>query len=634
MVIENVLPPFSEWFRGAAMAWLFVVLGLSAAVLLFGTAVVILRYGPVSGLKIAFRTLRGLVSDLIFISPRRVWALAWLAVKESIRRRVVAVFAVFVVLLLFAGWFLDVGSSEPAKLYLSFVITASTYLVLLLSLFLSAFSLPADIKSRTIQTIVTKPVRSSEIVLGRIVGFAIVGTVLLALMSGVSYVFVLRGLRHTHEVAAKSLKPDGPVVPGKPRALVGTTESTQGHRHRLHVDPTGEAYVDDEYGHRHAVETTSTGGETTYALGGPEGMLQARVPIYGKLRFRNRQGNDVDKGINVGDEWSYRGFIEGASPAASIWTFKNIRAERFPEDRFPDGLPVEMNIGVFRTNKGNIEKGVAGSLSVRNPRTGLTVEVGIFESKEFVPFQRLIPRKITKFSRAYVVSSKRATGNGFEYFPPQASLDQRLAARKEFDLFNDLAADGEMELWLQCLEDGQNFGAGQADMWIRAADANFAVNFFKGYLGIWLQMVLVTGFGVMFSTFLSGPVAMLATVGAMIGGMFLDFLSQLSQGAVLGGGPFESIIRLVRQDNLTTELEPGLRTTAAKMADVVAEKGLSVISLILPPFSDFSYADWVAYGFDISWDPWIVIPTVRAMAFLVPVFIAGFFFLKTREVAQ
>ena len=45
------------------------------------------------------------------------------------------------------------------------------------------------------------------------------------------------------------------------------------------------------------------------------------------------------------------------------------------------------------------------------------------------------------------------------------------------------------------------------------------MNFVKGYFGIWLQMVLVIGFGVMFSTFLSGPVAMIATVGVLLGGL-------------------------------------------------------------------------------------------------------------------
>ena len=81
------------------------------------------------------------------------------------------VFVVFVLVLLFAGWFLDSSSDHPARLYLSFVLTATELLVLLLAVFLSAFSLPNDIKSKTIHTVVTKPVRASEIVLGRILGF-------------------------------------------------------------------------------------------------------------------------------------------------------------------------------------------------------------------------------------------------------------------------------------------------------------------------------------------------------------------------------------------------------------------------------------------------------------------------------
>ena len=55
-------------------------------------------------------------------------------------------------------------------------------------------------------------------------------------------------------------------------------------------------------------------------------------------------------------------------------------------------------------------------------------------------------------------------------------------------------------------------------MYLRARDASFALNFVKGYLGIWVQMLLVTSFGVMFSTFLSGPVAMMATLAALVPG--------------------------------------------------------------------------------------------------------------------
>ena len=89
---------------------------------------------------------------------------------------------------------------------------------------------------------------------------------------------------------------------------------------------------------------------------------------------------------------------------------------------------------------------------------------------------------------------------------------------KKLDLFKDLVDDGKVEIWLQCVDDAQYFGVAQADMYLRAGDASFAVNFAKGYLGIWLQMLLVISFGVMFSTFLSGPVAMMATLASLVVG--------------------------------------------------------------------------------------------------------------------
>ena len=56
----------------------------------------------------------------------------------------------------------------------------------------------------------------------------------------------------------------------------------------------------------------------------------ARVPVYGKLGFKNRSGEDAEKGVNVGDEWTYRSFIEGGSQAAAMWTFEGITESNFP----------------------------------------------------------------------------------------------------------------------------------------------------------------------------------------------------------------------------------------------------------------------------------------------------------------
>jgi hypothetical protein len=273
-------------------------------------------------------------------------------------------------------------------------------------------------------------------------------------------------------------------------------------------------------------------------------------------------------------------------------------------------------------------------VALRNPRTGLTVEVEIFESKDFIIAKLFIPREITKFSSARMVARKIESPDGVEYVPPRETLDYTLAERKQFDLFQDLVSDGEVEVWMQCLEPSQYFGASRADLYFRAGDASFVANFFTGYLGIWFQMVLVIGFGVMFSTFLSGPVAMIATLGALVGGFFSEFMAKLARGEVLGGGPFEALTRLLNQDNLMIELEPGLKTQLAHLADRVAGVGLRVFAAILPPFDDFSYANRVAYGFDITWNPYVVIPLLRTLAFMVPVFVVGYFFLKTREVAR
>ena len=222
------------------------------------------------------------------------------------------------------------------------------------------------------------------------------------------------------------------------------------------------------------------GGTTAYKLGPPDGQFQARVPIYGKLSFTRREGKPEDQGINVGDEWSYRSFIQGRTASMAIWTFSGLRKDMFPEEQFPNGIPVEMTIEVFRTHKGNMEKGVAGTIFLENPKTHKRVTLENFPAEKFATDVHMIP---LHFSRA--------------------GRDGKI---EHYDLFRDLVSeDGQLAISLQCLECGQNFGMAQPDLYIRAADGTFEWNFVKAYVGIWLQMVLVLSLGVMFSTLRQRP---------------------------------------------------------------------------------------------------------------------------------
>ncbi|MEN6557305.1 MAG: ABC transporter permease, partial [Thermoguttaceae bacterium] len=243
--------PFLTWLLPALGSWLLVVVGVCAVVTAFGWLVAAMRHGPIRAFAVTFQVLRNAKDDLWRMSPHRVWALARLTIHESVRRRVVVVFGIFIVVLLFAGWFLDPGSADPAKLYLYFVLTATSYLVLLLALFLSSLSLPTDLKNRTMYTIVTKPVRASEIVMGRIVGFMTVSTMLLVVMGAISYVFVERGLAHIHQLTADDLQPVEGSTPGQPATLQGKTSRVHQHRHKVIVAPDGQTNVEIEQGHTH-----------------------------------------------------------------------------------------------------------------------------------------------------------------------------------------------------------------------------------------------------------------------------------------------------------------------------------------------------------------------------------------------
>jgi ABC-type transport system involved in multi-copper enzyme maturation permease subunit len=566
-----------------------------------------IKHGPSEGFYLVAKSIYGaFTEDLPAFSLRRTLAVAKVAVQEAIRNRVLVGFAVFLLLMLFAGLFLDVDNSNRAKTYISIVLTTTNYLVMLMAVFLSAFSLPNDIKYKTIYTVVTKPIRAGEIVLGRTLGFSAVGTVMLLMMGLISYVFVVRGLAHSHELSADSFatKPD---ASGKREGL---TTLDAHHRHRVIMDKNGEITSGEtelEYGHFHRIETIGEGASRTYKVGPARGDLIARAPVFGKLRRLNAAGNPTNEVFNVGDEWMYRNFIEGGNNrSAAIWTFSDVTPERYPE-----GLPLEMNLAVFRTYKGNIERGVMGEITLRNINPDAKVRSSppmTFESREFVSHRILIDRKLK--------IGKNPDGS-----------DMTL------DIFEDLVHNGQIEVSIRCIEHAQYFGVAQPDVYLRPRDSFFFANFAKGYLSVWLQMVLVTCFGVMFSTFLSGPVAMIATLCAIVLGFFGGLARDVLSKVVTGGGPIESLIRIVTQKNTQSDLDVFTPVELTiKFLDSLMLGAVEGLTYILPNYSSFDTSKFVASGYDV-YPSLVGQQLTMAVVYAISASVAAYFFLKTREIA-
>ena len=330
--------------------------------------------------------------------------------------------------------------------------------------------------------------------------------------------------------------------------------------------------------------------------------MRARVPRWGRLSFLDRQGVPKERGISVGSEWTYRSFIDGNTQATAIWTFDGISEALNSEAE--GGLPIGLIVRVFRTHKGIIGKPITGSIEVRNPETGLSSDLIFFSALDAKIDERAIPRKLTG---------------------PDNS---------ELDLYKDLvSSNGELEIRVQCMEGGQYFGFAQPDMYIRLRDASPLVNYFKVCLSIWVQMVIVIAIGVASSTLLSGPVAMLFTVSFIVLGFFRPFFVGVAQGTEYGGGPVESLYRLVTQMNVISNLEDTFLTRMIQGVDWVFQTLMLSLAQVLPDFSSLSTVDFAAYGFNVPPDR-VYQDLTMCLAYVIGMSIIGFFLFRTREVAR
>ena len=673
MVVEE-FPDFLQWLLSGSSGdtpsqpALLVLAGIALAGALLGIfvgyVVASFRHGPFEAFYVVAQVIGSAIPDFLGISFRRVWAIARLAMKEAMRRRVILVtFGIFALTLLFGGWFLNYGTTNPDRIYVNFVLWGTQLLVLLMGMLISAFSLPEDIKNKTIYTVVTKPVRSTEVVLGRIIGFGVLGTLLLTLMGLISFVFVWRGLSHTHQIGDADTqtmaefdeidqetmldKRGRRVSPGV--VMAAETDSIAGHRHRIEVVTDVRDADDDEpvndsniwksevredgrivyyrlltelrAGHVHPVTVNGDGEDAEVKLGSATGYFRARVPVYSSaLSFFDRKGQPRPKGISVGKEWEYRGYVDGGthqdptSLSEAMFTFEN-----FPKGRFAgkEILPIELTLGVFRTTKGDINKRVLGSLRFesavdKDTTSRFVSEPIIFETNEFnvqtLWISRVQPGRLVK---------------------PDGTVEKE----EFFDLFDDYGKNGDFKLFLRCEDPNQYLGCARGDIYFRANDDNYFWNFVKGYFGIWCQMMIIIALGVSLSTVLNSPVTMLAVAVALIVGFFGDFIRDLAKPDVSGGGPIESFVRLITQNNMESPLETGWATTLMEQCDNLIVYLLDKVTYLAPDFSRLNFSDFLTYGYSIDTDRILVAFSI-AIGFCIGLTILGYFCLKTREIAK
>ncbi|MGL5094350.1 MAG: hypothetical protein ACRDD1_02095, partial [Planctomycetia bacterium] len=418
----------------------------------------------------------------------------------------------------------------------------------------------------TIHTIVTKPINRLELIVGRILGFMGVFTLVLTVMGLVSVGYLY--LQVSDNVRATQWTARVPIYAAPP------------------------VFRDPE---ENKLEVRDANG-----LASPLMFMKDGVRGIG--------------GTNVGKEWSYRSHIEGETSDSASWYFN------FDPTRLAgrENVRVEFQFDIFKTTKGDPTREGAD-------KSGVFASLWFLDRASGVDLAKVFNDPNVK---QQTLEDLRAKGQLYDVVLRVNNNRTNVIENVPIDVFNS----GKVEVLAQCLTRNQFVGMAPADLYFLASEQGFVYNFFKGMVGLWLQVLLLTCVAVSASTVLKGFVTALFAVTIYILGVSYAFLLGIVYGVVKGGGPIEASIRLVTQNNQTTDLDPTIINRVAVFVDGGVLAFMEVVSRFVPDLSTLEMFSYVAEGFNIP-EALLVRNVLIICGYVVPVVIVGYFFLKTREIA-
>lgn len=155
--------------------------------------------------------------DLARFSSTRVFAVAGVSYRDAIRRRVLWITPLAIIgVLIVSQLAKPLDEQDAINKTIRIALFATAMVLTVTTIILACTTLPKEIDSRVIYTIVTKPITRLEIVLGKIIGLARVSAVILLIMGGFTYGYLLLrswSLGRVIDAKLELLSPNDPVRP-------------------------------------------------------------------------------------------------------------------------------------------------------------------------------------------------------------------------------------------------------------------------------------------------------------------------------------------------------------------------------------------------------------------------------------
>ena len=144
----------------------------------------------------------------------RIWAVAKNTVRQALRMKVAVIFVILLLVLLPVLGLTATGDGTlkgRLQTFVSYGLSLTSLLLCLLTLIVSVYSVTSDIEQRQIYTVVTKPIRRYQLILGKLLGVIVLDIGLLAVFGGIVYSVArcetgcqrAQSLRHDHRAVAR-----------------------------------------------------------------------------------------------------------------------------------------------------------------------------------------------------------------------------------------------------------------------------------------------------------------------------------------------------------------------------------------------------------------------------------------------
>jgi len=123
-----------------------------------------------------------------------IWAVATNTVKQAVRIKIAVVFIILLVVLLpLMGTAMPGDGTLKGRLqtFVSYGLSLTNFLLCLLTIIVSTYSLTNDFKQKQIYTVLSKPIRRFQFLLGKLLGIILLDVALLALFSTAIYAITI-----------------------------------------------------------------------------------------------------------------------------------------------------------------------------------------------------------------------------------------------------------------------------------------------------------------------------------------------------------------------------------------------------------------------------------------------------------